>query len=60
MISPLQEQGELIGYVPEPLDVGNVPAGLYGELEIGRRTVPPALKRLRGRQPVERVVELHR
>src|SRR5688500_16910200 len=58
MIGSLEEQLELIAYLAQPLDMSDVAACFDRKLKPRRRGVAPALEHLRGRQAIERVVQL--
>ena len=60
MIRAFQKQGELIRYVAKPLDVRDIPAGLYRKLEILRGAVAPSLEHLGGGEAIEAGVDLDR
>jgi hypothetical protein len=56
---PVHEQGDLVAYLAEPLDMGDVAAGLYCKPKIGRSGVPPTLEHFSRRQAIERVVQFY-
>ncbi len=58
-LRPLHEERDFVGYVQQPLDMGDVTARLDGKAKPLRSDLAPAEKHLRGGQPVKWIVQLH-
>src|SRR5687768_9255422 len=58
VIRPLQEEGQLTGYVSKTFDMSDIPAGFDREVESVWGRLTPTLKHFRGRETVEGIVEL--